>query len=254
MKGFKGSSKVESTEMKLNIQSTLFGDVDRSGHTITISDENMQIQTPSANIDAKRIYNTSYIDNNTHPLGTFRGKENTRAYKWAYEFDEANEYEYLRLESVDKYGGALFAKYITFRRPKKADKSKPSETSTDSSSNFKHPVDKRSNKVFQEIMVDTDSIKVDLYDVAEIDGDSVSLFLNDRLIAEHKLLKAEATTLYLKLDRNLPANSLVIFAENLGRIPPNTAYVVITVNNKEYKLYMQSDEKTNGEIVFRFPK
>jgi len=66
------------------------------------------------------------------------------------------------------------------------------------------------------------------------------------------MLKASATTFMITLDKNLPENKLVLFAENLGRVPPNTAYMVITINKKEYTLNMQSDEKTNGEILFRF--
>jgi hypothetical protein len=179
-------------------------------------------------------------------------KNKSMHYKWGYRVDSSFEYLTLMAEPNQQYQRLITFTGIVFKRERKT--ANPVRDVSTVPTTKPHPFVQRANMVFQEIIVDTDSIKVDLYDVAEIDGDSVSVFLNGTLIAEHRLLKAESTTLYLKLDRNLPENRLVIFAENLGKISPNTAYMVITVNNKEYKLYMQSDEKTNGEIVFRFPK
>src|SRR5579872_6758487 len=69
----------------------------------------------------------------------------------------------------------------------------------------------------------TDTVLVTLYDNGEIDGDSVSLFLNNELILQHYKLTAQPKLLLLPIDGGLPVNRLLLFAENLGRLPPNTA-------------------------------
>src|SRR4030095_1985950 len=48
----------------------------------------------------------------------------------------------------------------------------------------------RKKSFVTEIPVSGDSIELNFYDHAEIDGDSISLFLNNKLIQEHILLKA----------------------------------------------------------------
>jgi hypothetical protein len=95
-----------------------------------------------------------------------------------------------------------------------------------------------------------DSIKVQLYDNGEIDGDSVSLYLNGELVAGHLKLAATAKTLVLPLDKSLPVNKLLLFAENLGRLPPNTALMEVTVNGKVYNLFLSTDYKRNATVEF----
>ncbi|HTI11566.1 MAG TPA: hypothetical protein VL832_23490 [Puia sp.] len=95
-----------------------------------------------------------------------------------------------------------------------------------------------------------DSIKVQLYDNGEIDGDSVSLYLNGELVAGHVKLTATAKTLLLPLDKTLPVNKLLLFAENLGRLPPNTALMEVTVKGKVYNLFLSTDYKRNASVEF----
>ncbi|MES1159271.1 MAG: hypothetical protein ABUM51_00795, partial [Bacteroidota bacterium] len=95
-----------------------------------------------------------------------------------------------------------------------------------------------------------DSIKVQLYDNGEIDGDSVSLYLNGELVVEHLKLTATPKTLQLPLDKSLPVNKLLLFAENLGRLPPNTALMEVTVNGKVYNLFLSTDYKRNASVEF----
>jgi len=96
----------------------------------------------------------------------------------------------------------------------------------------------------------TDTIKVELYDNGEIDGDSVSLYLNNNLLLQHQQLTAEPKVLLIPLDRNTPVNRLVLFAENLGRLPPNTALMMVTVRGKTYTLFLSTDYSKNASVEF----
>jgi hypothetical protein len=96
----------------------------------------------------------------------------------------------------------------------------------------------------------TDTIRVELYDNGEIDGDSVSLFVNGDLLVQHIRLAAQPKILLIPIDKSLPVNSLLLVAENLGRLPPNTALMVVTVHGKSYNLFLSTDYKKNASVEF----
>jgi hypothetical protein len=96
----------------------------------------------------------------------------------------------------------------------------------------------------------TDTARIELYDNGEIDGDSVSLFVNNALFAQHVLLAAQPKVLLVPIDKSRPVNTLLLVAENLGRLPPNTALMVVTVHGKTYNLFLSTDYKTNASIQF----
>jgi len=104
-------------------------------------------------------------------------------------------------------------------------------------------------KVFvKEIPVSGDSIELRFYDNAEIDGDSISLFLNNHLIFQHIKLKAEAYTVKIAVKDLQPQNELTMVAENLGAIPPNTSYMVAIVGDKRYDAQLASTENSSAMI------
>ena len=55
------------------------------------------------------------------------------------------------------------------------------------------------------------------------------------------------------LDENTTMHSIVLYAENLGSIPPNTALVVFTTAaGKRYELFSSATLQQNAEIVFEY--
>ncbi len=113
-------------------------------------------------------------------------------------------------------------------------------------------IEKRDNEMVKEITVDHDSLSVTLYDNGEIDGDSITLIYNDKILTTHQLLTDKPLTFYIKITPGANArNELVMYAENLGSIPPNTALMVIYDGKKRYELNIKSTEKTNGSVSFK---
>jgi len=104
-------------------------------------------------------------------------------------------------------------------------------------------------KIFAtEIPVSGDSIELHFYDNAQIDGDSISLFLNDKLIFEHIRLTEKAYTVKLPVAELNASNELIMVAENLGSIPPNTSYMVALVGEKRYEARLESTEGSSALI------
>ncbi|MCY7421716.1 MAG: hypothetical protein LH478_08245 [Chitinophagaceae bacterium] len=108
----------------------------------------------------------------------------------------------------------------------------------------------RKKMVTKEIVLEGDSIKLMFYDNAEVDGDSISLFLNNKIIFTHVRLAATPYTISLSVNDLADVNDLVMVAENLGAIPPNTAFMIAMVGATRYEAYMESTEQTSSVIRF----
>jgi hypothetical protein len=107
---------------------------------------------------------------------------------------------------------------------------------------------KRKQIVSKQIEVSSDSIRLSFYDNAEVDGDSISVFLNGSLVIAHQELSERAFNIYVRLDSTKDINEVSMFAENLGKYPPNTALMVISDGEKRYETYLSSDFKGNATI------
>lgn len=108
------------------------------------------------------------------------------------------------------------------------------------------PREKEVVKVYQ---LDTSHVKIELYDNAEIDNDTVSVFLNNTLLLYKKRLTDKALTLTLSA---FPGTEyeLMMYADNLGTIPPNTALMVITSGKHKYELRVSSSERKSAVVKF----
>ncbi|NJO26079.1 MAG: deoxyhypusine synthase family protein [Bacteroidia bacterium] len=94
----------------------------------------------------------------------------------------------------------------------------------------------RENELANEIIVDADTVQVDFYDNGEIDGDSISVFLNEQLIAFSQKLSTKAIHFDIPLDMSREYNEIIMFADNLGAIPPNTALMVVNDGKRKYEV------------------
>lgn len=108
----------------------------------------------------------------------------------------------------------------------------------------------RKKELAIEIPLRGDSVELRFYDNAEIDGDSISLFLNNKLLFSHIRLLGSAYTLKLAVADLQAVNELIMVAENLGSIPPNTSYMVALVAGKRYEARLESTEGSSAMIRF----
>ncbi|RYD96926.1 MAG: hypothetical protein EOP50_06170 [Sphingobacteriales bacterium] len=101
-----------------------------------------------------------------------------------------------------------------------------------------------------EIEVDTGMIRLDFYDNGEIDGDSISVRVNGKTILTNKKLDLAPVTAFVHIDRQNTFQEVEMVAENLGRIPPNTALLIVMAGGKRYKLYLTSTESKSAKVRF----
>ncbi len=110
----------------------------------------------------------------------------------------------------------------------------------------------RSNPLIKTITTNSNDIKVELYDNGEIDGDTITVYDNNEVIAWKKGLTEKPITLNIKADANTPTHEFVMVADNLGSIPPNTALMIITTGGKRYQLFISSDKQKNAKVVVQY--
>lgn len=106
----------------------------------------------------------------------------------------------------------------------------------------------REKKLLKEIPLSGDSIEIRFYDNAQVDGDSISLFLNGRLVQEHIRLSDVAYVLKLAVSELAEENELIMVAENLGSIPPNTSHMVAVMGRLKYGASLASTEQSSAMI------
>lgn len=111
-------------------------------------------------------------------------------------------------------------------------------------------LERRDNKVFETISIDEENIIVTLFDNAEIDGDIITVLFNGEVVAAQKQLTDKPITLNLKAIKGRD-NTLVMYAENQGKIPPNTAIMRVQCGDNYYKVFLSADDKKNASVVFR---
>ena len=110
----------------------------------------------------------------------------------------------------------------------------------------------RENVVLETYHIPTPDILIELFDNAQIDGDRVSVYHNNTLIVNNKMLTKEPITMKIHADSSNRLQEFIMIAENLGTIPPNTALMRVTVGSKIYKLSVKTDLQTNAKIVFYY--
>lgn len=83
-----------------------------------------------------------------------------------------------------------------------------------------------------------------------IDGDSISVYVNGENIISNNRLTATATKKTIKLP-NVEIIEIILVAENLGTIPPNTGLLVVKDGDKIYQVNFSADLQTNAAIIFK---
>lgn len=109
---------------------------------------------------------------------------------------------------------------------------------------------KRKAELVKEIKVDTGIIRIDFYDNGQIDGDTISVYVNNMPVVSRKCLGTKPVSIAVKIDLKRPEQEVIMVGENLGTIPPNTALMIINAGDKRYQLYLTSDEQKNAMVRF----
>ena len=113
-------------------------------------------------------------------------------------------------------------------------------------------VAERKMKNEQSVFFESDSLVLTLYDNGEVDGDTVSVLMNGQIIFAKQGLTTKANSKTIYIDKSMTDSlSMVMYAESLGSIPPNTGLLIIMDGEKRYEVRFSADLQTNAAILLR---
>ncbi|HYH55001.1 MAG TPA: hypothetical protein VD772_00225, partial [Anseongella sp.] len=103
-----------------------------------------------------------------------------------------------------------------------------------------------------EIFVRSPDIVVKIADYQIIDGDIVTVYFNEEKVVDKQLIRKEPIILRLNLEASPQPGKLLLYAENLGRIPPNTALMVVEDSRGRQRIKLESDYERSDVIYIRY--
>jgi hypothetical protein len=112
----------------------------------------------------------------------------------------------------------------------------------------------RSNQLVRTLTVNTHEVVLKIYDDGIIDGDSVSVYLDNKVVINHAMLTDRPLVVNIHLDEDNDYHELVMVADNEGTIPPNTSLMIVKVGDKEYKVNISTSMQKNATITFKYVK
>ena len=103
------------------------------------------------------------------------------------------------------------------------------------------------------VEITSDSLVLTFYDNGVVDGDSISVYANGINIVSNMKLAATANRKKIGINNNDELEILLV-AENMGSIPPNTGLLMIKDGDQTYQLHFTADLKTNAAIIIKRKK
>lgn len=112
----------------------------------------------------------------------------------------------------------------------------------------------RENELVKTITTGVNEISIDIYDNGIIDHDTVSVYLDKKLVLAHRMLTDKPLTIKFPLNDSTDYHEVVLVADNLGDIPPNTSLMVVHAGEQRYEVHITSTEQKNAVVIFKYKK
>jgi hypothetical protein len=128
-------------------------------------------------------------------------------------------------------------------KPKETKETKPKQPAAD--------INGRIIETIQRVNYTSDSLVITLYDNGEVDGDTVSVIMNGKVIMPLVGLSTKAVRKTIYTKDITDSIQIVMYAENLGTLPPNTGLLIVNDGKERYEIRFSGDLKKNSAIVFK---
>jgi hypothetical protein len=106
-------------------------------------------------------------------------------------------------------------------------------------------------ETIQRVNYSSDSLVITLYDNGEVDGDTVSVLMNGKVIMPLVGLSTNPVRKTIYTKDITDSIQIVMYAENLGSLPPNTGLLIVNDGKDRYEIRFSGDLKKNSAIVFK---
>ena len=109
----------------------------------------------------------------------------------------------------------------------------------------------RKVETIETVWFSSDSLTLELYDNGFVDGDSISLIVNGKVLLEHQRLSELAISKTISASDSL---NIIMYAENLGSIAPNSGLMILRDGDKRHEVRFSGDLRNNASIIMKRKK
>ncbi len=113
---------------------------------------------------------------------------------------------------------------------------------------FPISVQKRKVADKKEFYTNSRYVVLEIWDNAQVDGDTISLNFNGNWILQNYGLARAKKHIFLKLEEG-QSNELIFYAKNLGKISPNTTAITLIDKSEKKEFVINSNLDENGKIT-----
>ncbi len=107
-------------------------------------------------------------------------------------------------------------------------------------------------KKITEIVVQNRDLQIRLIDYMRVDNDTVSVFLNRNLLAKDIRISKRPAILNFSLDTRIELHEVLLYAENLGMVPPNTSEMILVDGETRHRVMIVSDKQKTAAVYLRY--
>jgi hypothetical protein len=107
-------------------------------------------------------------------------------------------------------------------------------------------------KKITEINVYHSDLQILLLDYMKVDDDTVSVYLNRDLLIKNIRVTKRPTVINFKLDTRIELHEVLLYAENLGMVPPNTSELILVDGDSRHRILIVSDKEKSATINLRY--
>jgi len=124
----------------------------------------------------------------------------------------------------------------------------PAPTVIDFSPKFLNTIPKK----VTDINVNHSDLQILLLDYMKVDNDTVSVYLNRDLLSKNIRVTKRPAVINFKLDTRLELHEVLLYAENLGLVPPNTSELILIDGETKHRIMIVSDKEKSAAIYLRY--
>ncbi len=128
----------------------------------------------------------------------------------------------------------------------KIDEPKIDEASPDPKIKIPEKIEATEVSYQEEWSVRKDEVKIEIWDYKKEDGDIITLYLNGEILIDQLQLKNKKHKQKIKLKPGV--NTIVMYANNLGSVGNNTAYLKLSDGKNQYEIVLNSDKGVSEAV------
>ncbi len=217
----------------------------------------VKLQWLTKNIPANKTikFYLSKDDMVVQELGIFKNNSFANEVKLDRGLQTGDNYRVIGIElfpdnkySIAKYATSLFTIKKAPRKQEAIVQNMTVEKKEVSAPKNRTAFEGRNINYVKELVVNSNTIRIGLWDHGRKDGDIVSIYLNGEAIVSKYHLEYKKKYFDLKLDAS-KANDLFLYAHNLGKFPPNTVSIEITDGEVAENIVLNSDLKSCEAVL-----